>query len=73
MEYEGSIDLVSRKMKKIVADFHVLGLFEAKNHYSSEKQNPSVTRHGAGERKICVTATASLLKTRKLKLVAPHT
>jgi hypothetical protein len=27
MEYEGNIGLVSRKMKKNIADFHVLGLF----------------------------------------------
>jgi hypothetical protein len=32
MEYEGSIGLVTRKIKKkIIADFHVLGLFMAKN------------------------------------------
>jgi hypothetical protein len=31
MEYEGSFAFVSRKMKKIIADFHVLGLFMAKN------------------------------------------
>jgi hypothetical protein len=30
MEYEGSIGLVSRKMKNFIADFHVLGLFIAK-------------------------------------------
>jgi hypothetical protein len=26
MEYEGSIDLVTRKMKVFIADFHVLAL-----------------------------------------------
>jgi hypothetical protein len=31
MEYEGSIGFVMRKLKKIIADFHVLGLFMAKN------------------------------------------
>jgi hypothetical protein len=31
MEYEGSIGLVSRKMKKKNGDFHGLGLFMAKN------------------------------------------
>jgi hypothetical protein len=31
VEYEGSIGFVSRKMKNIIADFHVLGLFMAKN------------------------------------------
>jgi hypothetical protein len=44
MEYEGSIGLVSREIKKIIADFHVLGLFMAKKHGLSEKKNPSVTR-----------------------------
>jgi hypothetical protein len=32
MDYEGSIGFVSRKMKKIIADFHVLGIFMAKKH-----------------------------------------
>jgi hypothetical protein len=33
MEYEGSIGLVTRKMKKkMIADFDVLGLFMAKTH-----------------------------------------
>jgi hypothetical protein len=31
MEFEGSIGFVSRKMEKIIADFHVLVLFMAKN------------------------------------------
>jgi hypothetical protein len=38
MEYEGSIGLVSRKIKKIIADFHVLGLFMAKKHDLSDKK-----------------------------------
>jgi hypothetical protein len=38
MEYEGSFGFVSRKMKKIIADFHVLGLFMAKKHDLSEKK-----------------------------------
>jgi hypothetical protein len=38
MEYEGSIGYVSRKMKKNIADFHVLGLFIAKKHDLSEKK-----------------------------------
>jgi hypothetical protein len=37
MEYEGSIGFVSRKMKKFIADFHVLGLFMAKKHDLSDK------------------------------------
>jgi hypothetical protein len=36
MEYEGSIGFVLRKMKKIIADFHVLGLFIAKKHDLSD-------------------------------------
>jgi hypothetical protein len=27
MEYEGNIGFVMRKLKKIITDFHVLGLF----------------------------------------------
>jgi hypothetical protein len=46
MEYEGSIGLVSMKIKKIIADFHVLGLFMAKKHDLSEKKFPYVTRRG---------------------------
>jgi hypothetical protein len=38
MEYEGSFGFVSRKMKKIIADLHVLGLFMAKKHDLSEKK-----------------------------------
>jgi hypothetical protein len=37
MEYEGSIGLVTRKMKKNTADFHVLGLFMTKKHDLSDK------------------------------------
>jgi hypothetical protein len=37
MEYEGSIGFVSRKMKFIFADFHVLGLHMAKKHDLSDK------------------------------------
>jgi hypothetical protein len=35
--YEGSNGLVTGKMKKIIADFHVLGLFMAKKLDLSEK------------------------------------
>jgi hypothetical protein len=39
MENEGSsIGLVSRKMKKNIADFHVLGLFMTKKQDLSEKK-----------------------------------
>jgi hypothetical protein len=39
MEYEINIGLVSRKMKKIIADFHVLGLFIAKKQDLIEKKS----------------------------------
>jgi hypothetical protein len=39
MEYEGSIGFVMRKMKKIIADFHVLGLLMAKKHDLPDKKN----------------------------------
>jgi hypothetical protein len=32
------------KLKKFIADFHVLGLFMAKKHDLSKKKIPSVTR-----------------------------
>jgi hypothetical protein len=37
MQYEESIGFVMRKMKKIIADFHVLGLFMVKKHDLSDK------------------------------------
>jgi hypothetical protein len=37
MDYAGSIGFVSRKMKKKIANFHVLGLFMAKKHDLSEQ------------------------------------
>jgi hypothetical protein len=63
MEYEGSIGLVSRKMKKNNADFHVLGLFMAQKHDLSKKKFPSVTRRCT---QICFTPTACPSKARKL-------
>jgi hypothetical protein len=44
MEYEGSIGLVSKKMKKKFADSHVLGLFMAKKHDLSEKKKFRLSR-----------------------------
>jgi hypothetical protein len=41
MEYEGSIGFVTGK--KIIANFHVLGLFIAKKHDLSEKKNSVCT------------------------------
>jgi hypothetical protein len=55
MENEGSIGFVSRKMKKIIADFNVLGFFMAKKHDLSEKQI-RLSRAVAVER--CATPTA---------------
>jgi hypothetical protein len=40
MEYdEGSIGLLSRKMKKKIAHFHILGLFMTKSNDLSDKKN----------------------------------
>jgi hypothetical protein len=44
MEYEGSIGLVSRKMKIFFADFHFLGLLMNKYMIWAIKKIPSVTR-----------------------------
>jgi hypothetical protein len=44
LEYEGSIGLVTGKMKMCIADFHVLVLIIAKKHYLSDRKFPSVTR-----------------------------
>jgi hypothetical protein len=44
MEYEGSIGLVTGKMKKIIVDFHVLVLFMANKHDLTDKFFPFVTR-----------------------------
>jgi hypothetical protein len=48
------------KWKKIIADFHVLGLFMVKKHDLSEKKIFRMSRAGAVavERKICATPTA---------------
>jgi hypothetical protein len=44
MEYEGNIGLVTGKMKKIIADFHVYSTFYSKKHDLRDKIFPSVTR-----------------------------
>jgi hypothetical protein len=44
MEYEGSIGLVTIKMKKKIADFHVLGLLMTKNHDLSHKTKFRLSR-----------------------------
>jgi hypothetical protein len=38
MEYEGSIGLVTGKLKIFIADFHVFVLFMAKKHDLSDKK-----------------------------------
>jgi hypothetical protein len=38
MEYEGCIGFVMKKMKFFIADFHVVGLFNAKKHDLSDKK-----------------------------------
>jgi hypothetical protein len=45
------------KRKKIIADFHVLGLFMAQKHDLGEKQF-RLSRAVAVERKICATPSA---------------
>jgi hypothetical protein len=65
MEYEGSIGFVMRKMKKIIADFHVLGLFMAKKHDLSDKKISFAVS------KICTSPTGSALSARKLKFWLP--
>jgi hypothetical protein len=71
MEFEGSIGFVSRKKKKNIADFHVLGLFMAKKHVWAKKIF-RLPRAVAVERKICDTPTASPLQARKLKFRLPE-
>jgi hypothetical protein len=44
MEYEGSIGLVTGRMKFFIADFHALVLLMAKKHDLSDNFFPSVTR-----------------------------
>jgi hypothetical protein len=56
MEYEGSFGFVSRKMKKNIADLHVLELW-LKNMIGAKK-NFRLSRAVAVERKICATPTA---------------
>jgi hypothetical protein len=74
MEYEGRIGFVMRKMKKkIIADFHVLGLFMAKKHDLSDEKKFRLSRAVAfAVRKICTSATGSALSARKLKFWLPE-
>jgi hypothetical protein len=69
MEYEGSIGFVSRKMKKIIADFHVLGLFMDKKHDLSKKKSVC---HAPLLDEICLDATEVALNARKLKFWLPE-
>jgi hypothetical protein len=70
MECEGSIGLVTGKMKKKIADFHVLVLFMAKKHNLSDKKN-SVCHAPLPFAYIFATPKASL-KARKLKCWLPQ-
>jgi hypothetical protein len=70
MEYEGSIGLVTGKMKKIVADFHVLVLFMTKKHDFRDKKK-FVCHAPLPFAKICTTPTASPLQARKWKFWLP--
>jgi hypothetical protein len=61
MEYEGSIGLLARKMKKKIAYlliYYVLGLFIAKKHDLSETSFPSVTRRCRCKTKFSVNHAA---------------
>jgi hypothetical protein len=71
MEYEGRIGFVSKKFKKNIADFHVLGLFLAKKHDLSEKKIYRLSRSVA-VRKICTLPTGLALSDRKLKFWLPE-
>jgi hypothetical protein len=50
MQYEGSIGFVSEKLKKIIVDLHVSGLFRHKKHDLGEKTTFCLSRAGAGVR-----------------------
>jgi hypothetical protein len=73
MEYEGNIGFLAGKMKKIIADFHVLGLFIAKKHnlYFIAKIIFRLSRAGAVVRRNLYHACSLTLKNRKLKFWLP--
>jgi hypothetical protein len=56
-----------RKMKKNIADFHVLGLFMAENMIKKIRLSRAVA-----ERKICTSPTGSTIRARKLKFWLPE-
>jgi hypothetical protein len=73
MEYEGSIGLVSRKIKKKIADFNFFGLFMINNMILAINFFPSVTRRCRRRcrrrcvvEKIWVDASSALSTARKL-------
>jgi hypothetical protein len=73
MKYEGSIGFVMRKMKKkIIADFHVLGLFMVKKHVLSDRKNSVCYAPAVAVRKICTSPKGSALIARKLKCWFPE-
>jgi hypothetical protein len=57
------------KLKKIIADFHVLGLFMAKNYDLSEKK---ILSRAVAVRKICTAPRGSAFSARKLKFWLPE-
>jgi hypothetical protein len=63
--HEGSVE---KFFKKIIADFHVLGLLIAKKHDLSEKTNFRLSHVVAVVHKIWVTPTAFHLRDKKLRL-----
>jgi hypothetical protein len=69
MEYEGSIGFVTRKMKKKIADFHVLGLFMAKKHDLSDKKFRLSRAVAVAE--ICLDTSSVPMKAIKLKFWLP--
>jgi hypothetical protein len=76
MEYEGSIGLVMRKMKKqFFADFHFLGAIMNKKHDLSVKKfsvcHAPLPPLSPLLDEICLDATEVALKARKLKFWQP--
>jgi hypothetical protein len=57
-------------MEKIIADFHVLGLFMAKKHDFTNKKFFRLSC-AVAVRKICTSPTGSALSARKLKFWLP--
>jgi hypothetical protein len=71
MEYEGSIGLVTEKMKFFYCWFSLLNTFYGKKHDLSEKKISVCHAPLPPFAKICTTSTASPLQARKLKFWLP--